>query len=235
MPFLFVKKNTVPLEAWGQKQKQQSIMKRRLLFFALLLAALPLRSLAYTFSAVAPSGQTLYYNIVNGNAHVTSQNSSYPSYYSNYPTGNLTIPESVVYNGITYAVTSIKYYAFGNCSGLTSIVIPNSVTSIGHNAFYGCSGLASITVASGNTVYDSRNNCNAIIETATNTLIVGFKNTVIPNSVTSIGDEAFAGCNGLTSIVIPNSVTSIGSSVFYGCSPTPSPASVKEPSLIAAT
>ena len=75
-----------------------------------------------------------------------------------------------------------------------------------------------MVVASGNTVYDSRENCNAIIETSTNRLIAGCKNTVIPESVTSIGDYAFYGCSGLTSITIPEGVTSIGGSAFYGCS-----------------
>ena len=70
---------------------------------------------------------------------------------------------------------------------------------------------------SGNTVYDSRNNCNAIIETATNTLIAGCQNTVIPNTVTSIGQYAFGYCSGLTNVVIPNSVTSIGDSAFQSC------------------
>jgi hypothetical protein len=84
--------------------------------------------------------------------------------------------------------------------------------------FSGCGNLTSIVVASGNPNYDSRNNCNAIIETATNTLIAGCMNTVIPNSVASIGEGVFSGCTGLTSIDIPNSVTSIGSYAFYDCS-----------------
>jgi hypothetical protein len=77
--------------------------------------------------------------------------------------------------------------------------------------------LTSITVEEGNSKYDSRDNCNAIIETGTNKLLLGCKNTVIPNSVTSIGNYAFSNCTGLTSITIPNSVTSIGDAAFYFC------------------
>ena len=119
---------------------------------------------------------------------------------------------------IPNSVTSIGGGAFNHCYGLTSIEIPNSVTSIGKEAFYQCSGLTSISVESGNEKYDSRNNCNAIIETASNTLITGCKNTTIPNSVTSIGYEAFSGCKSLTSITIPNSVTRIEGWAFEGCS-----------------
>ena len=114
-------------------------------------------------------------------------------------------------------VTSIGDYAFYVCKSLTSIEIPNSVTSIGDYAFSVCSSLTSIVVDAGNTKYDSRNGCNAIIETASNTLIAGCQNTIIPNSVTSIGDLAFDHCDSLTSIEIPNSVTSIGDAAFYDC------------------
>ena len=116
------------------------------------------------------------------------------------------------------SVTSIGTSAFSDCSGLTSITIPNSVTSIGLSIFKNCSGLTSIIVSNGNSKYDSRNNCNAIIETSSNTLIEGCKNTIIPNGVTSIGKSAFSYCSGLTSITIPNSVTSIGKSAFSDCS-----------------
>ena len=115
------------------------------------------------------------------------------------------------------SVASIGDNAFAGCNGLASIVIPNSVTEIGHNAFDGCTGLTGIVVENGNPRFDSRDNCNAIIETADNTLIFGCKNTIIPNTVTAIGDHAFEDCTGLTSIAIPNSVTSIGYGAFQGC------------------
>ena len=118
---------------------------------------------------------------------------------------------------IPNSVTSIGSQAFSNCRSLTSVIIPNSVTSIGSYAFRDCSGLNTIHVDSENKVYDSRDNCNAIIETARNELIAGCKTTVIPNSVTSIGYEAFWDCIGLTSITIPNSVTNIGEYAFAGC------------------
>ena len=114
-------------------------------------------------------------------------------------------------------MTSIGSSAFSGCRSLTSVIIPNSVTSIGEAAFSNCISLTSIEVEAGNTKYDSRNNCKAIIETATNTLVAGCKNTTIPNSVTSIGDYAFMDCSGLTEVTIPNSVTSIGEYAFEDC------------------
>ncbi len=120
---------------------------------------------------------------------------------------SITIPNSV---------TSIRDYAFKDCN-ITSITIPNSVTSIGEKVFMDNLRLTSIIVEKDNPKYDSRDNCNAIIETKSNTLIAGCKNTVIPSSVTSIGDYAFFGSE-LTSITIPNSVKSIGDYAFGGCS-----------------
>ena len=114
-------------------------------------------------------------------------------------------------------VEHIPAYLCYEMSSLTSITIPESVTSIDFGIFLGCSGLTSIVVKDGNRVCDSRNNCNAIIATATNTLFVGCKNTIIPNTITSIGDGAFNGCTGLTSITIPESVTSIGDYSFKDC------------------
>ena len=153
------------------------------------------------------------YSVNDDNTTVTV--AGYPS--DSKPTGNLTIPKSVTYDGISYPVTSIGNDAFYDCSGLTSVNIPNSVTSIGNRAFLNCSGLTTIKVDRGNSVYDSRKNCNAIIETATNTLISGCKKTIIPNSVTSISWYAFYECSGLTSVTIPNSVTSIGDGAFEHC------------------
>lgn len=122
--------------------------------------------------------------------------------------GGIVIPEGV---------TFIRQPAFVGCSGITSITIPKGVTKVETYSFCNCSGLTSISVASDNPKYDSRNNCNAIIETESNILISGCKNTIIPKSVTSISSGAFAGCTGLTSVRIPDSITSIGCFAFCGC------------------
>ena len=222
-------------------------MKRTLLF---ILAFLPMLASA---DPVEIGG--ICYNLVEGTkeAEVTA----------NLYRGDITIPESIEYEGITYSVTAIGEYAFYYCTGLksvtipnsvatigesafdgcknlssvtiangvtsigvtafqlctslTSLTIPNSVTAIAEGAFQGCSGLQSIVVDKGNTVYDSREDCNALIKTSDNKLITGCMNTTIPNSITAIGSWAFFLCDGLTSINIPNSVTGIEQSAFYSC------------------
>ncbi len=114
-------------------------------------------------------------------------------------------------------VKSIGYCAFSYCSNLESIHICKNVASIGSSAFYWCGKLSSIIVDSDNEVYDSRNNCNAIIETKSDKLIVGGSNTIIPEGIKAIEMDAFINCEGLTSITIPASVTEIGSNAFASC------------------
>ena len=174
------------------------------------------------------SGNTVYDSRNNCNAIIVSASNSLISGCK-----TTVIPDGV---------KSIGAFAFADCAGLTDITIPNSVTTIGEGAFYYCSGLTSITipksvtkfeenfdgwsqfsgctsltsivVESDNMIYDSRNNCNAIIVTASDSLITGCKTTVIPNSVKTIGWAAFDGQTSLTSITIPENVTSIEDNAF---------------------
>lgn len=275
-------------------------MKKIITLTYILLALLPMKLTAHDFEL-----DGIYYNI-NGNEAIVTFKGNYS--YSNGYNGNVTIPNTVSYNGITYnvssigneafsgcneltsvsipnSVTEIGNYSFSYCEGLTSVTIPNSVTTIGNHAFLHCCGLTSITIPNSvttigshaftdcwtltsasipsqlkvlgdaaflgcfklesnmyipktvtyiglypfaecdsltiltvdkdNPIYDSRDNCNAIIETSTNTLICGINTSTIPESITSIGDYAFRACYLLESIYIPEKVKKIGECAFY--------------------
>ncbi|MDY4512871.1 MAG: leucine-rich repeat domain-containing protein [Paludibacteraceae bacterium] len=166
----------------------------------------------------------IYYNFdaTNLTATVTYRGSYSGSYADEY-TGNVVIPATVNYDGKIYSVTSIGNGAFEYCSGLTSVTIPNSVTSIGEFAFSGCSSLTKTNYTGDIAGWCGINfgNYSANPTAYSYNLYINdveVKDLVIPNSVTSIGNYAFSGCSGLTSITIPNSVTSIGEYAFSGCS-----------------
>lgn len=114
-------------------------------------------------------------------------------------------------------VTTLGSWAYSHCRSLTKVYIPKSLTDIGNWALIGCENVTSMEVEQGNPVFDSRDNCNAIIRSATNTLVAGCQTTVIPNTVTSIGRSAFYDCANLTNITIPTSVTTIEEAAFYRC------------------
>ena len=202
-------------------------MKKRLTLFSMLLL--------FTMTAMA---QTLvdgiYYNL-NGSDNTAGVTSG--TEYS----GDIVIPASISVDGVDYSVTAIGVDAFKYCSGLTSIEMPNSVTSIesasfayctsldsiyipsqvseiGSWVFAHCDSLSIIIVAPDNSIFDSRDNCNGIIETNTNTFILGCKTSKIPDSITGIADYAFDDCSLLTTLTIPGSVSYIGSYAFYKCS-----------------
>ena len=208
-------------------------MKQFKLTFLLtiLMSMVGTKAFAYDIAVKNADGQTIYYNYTNEGLEleVTYLIYDYGDNKSAYR-DIIVIPDEVTYMNRTRKVTSINEYAFMNCSGMTSVTIPSSVTSIGDYAFSGCSGLKKVIVKdiaawckidfvvvySGN----GDNITNPLyyaghLYSDENTEIT---NLVIPNSVTSIGDNAFRGCSGLASVTIPNSVTDIGYYAFYDCS-----------------
>ena len=175
-------------------------MKKQLLLFAMIL--LPLVASAHDIAVKNADGVTIYYNYINDGKELAV--TYCPFYYQ----GNVAIPEEVTYMNRTRKVTSIGEEAFYNCSGLTSVTIPNSVTSIGDYAFRDCYSFTSVTI--GNSVTSIGRRAFLFCSRLTS--------VIIPNSVTSIGAEAFRGCSGLTSVTIGSGVTSIGDLAFYNCS-----------------
>ena len=177
-------------------------MKKLLLFT--LLMALPLLASAqdYDIAVENADGVTIYYNYFNDGKELEVTNNGEESYSE-----EVNIPDEVTYKSRTRKVTNIKNYAFRDCTGLTSVTIPNSVTTIGELAFAGCINLTSATI--GNSV--------TTIGASAFTECKSLTSVVIPNSVTTIGGGAFHNCASLTTMTIPNSVTSIGLSAFSDC------------------
>lgn len=187
----------------------------RTVLLTLILFSTITEALAYDFVV-----NGIYYNINGDNATVTyidfieHWNNVSPSgegrynYLTKY-VDYIVIPETVTYNGASYAVTSIGHHAFCNCSSLLSVSLPNTITSIGNCAFYNCSGLKSITIPVSVTSIGDK----AFMYCS------GLSHITIPISITSIGAQTFYYCSNLATIVIGSSVTSIGgtSDVFYGC------------------
>ncbi len=114
-------------------------------------------------------------------------------------------------------LSSIGYRAFWNCKSISSIVIPHNIIEIGDEVFAFCSSITKMVVDKNNPMYDSRDNCNAIIHTTTNTLISGCQKTIVPESITNIGNYAFEGCLHLTSITLPEQIIAIGKGAFANC------------------
>ena len=148
----------------------------------------------------------IFYNLDadNKTATVTFQGDNYDSYNNEY-SGDVVIPETVTYNGITYTVTSLGWACFTYCRSLTSITIPNSVTSLGEYCFSACRSLTSITI--GNSVTSLGKCCFSYCSSLTS--------ITIPNSVTSLGDCCFENCSSLTSIyMLPSTPPSTGYWIF---------------------
>ena len=197
------------------------------IFHKILSVLAKLTANCISASAIKFTVDGVRYSVNDDNTTVTV--AGYPS--DSKPTGNLTIPKSVTFGGISYPVTSIGKGAFNGCSGLTSVTIPNSVTSIGDGAFRGCSGLTSVTIGNSVTSIGSGafEGCSGLASVIIGNSVTsiggwafsgcsGLTNVTIPNSVISIGYGAFDNCTGLTSVTIPNSVTSIGGYAFRDCS-----------------
>ncbi len=235
-------------------------MKKKVFFAVMMMLSMASTNRLWAFetSAVAPTGQTLYYNFVKdqtdnewvailvhpGNVTNTGSWGTYEM-----PAGALIIPDSVIRNvgeGNNVPVRGIQSYAFYNCSGLTSVVIPNTVKAIGEYAFYMCQSITSITLPNTLSTIVPQYGANAypfvpnaiapftfagcfqlsgnisIPEGVTTISDHAFTSTNIssitwPTTVTTIGGLAFASCSSLSSVTIPSSVTTIEGGAFLNC------------------
>ena len=176
------------------------------LIMAVAIMTFSLQAMAQKFSYTY-QGKELYYKITSDSTvDVTCY--SFDQSDNNHVSGEVVIPSSLEYNGITYSVTSIGSFAFAGCSDLTSVTAPNSITFIGQYAFSDCSGLTTVSLRNGITSISHWAFLNC----------TGLTSINIPNSVTFIGEYAFFGCSGLVSVNIPDEVTSLRDGTFRNCS-----------------
>lgn len=199
-------------------------MKKKSLFIR-VLALVTCITCAIGASAYSFEVNNIYYTITGTNTVEVDMK----AYNAHTYTGDVTVPETVSYNGTTYRVTSVGELAFSECFGLTSVTLPNSVITIKSKAFYNCSNLTSVDMGNSVTTieYNAFARCaamtNVTIPSTVTTLgegvflVSGLTSVVIPNAVTSIGNNMFSGCTALTSAFIGASVATIGSNAFSNC------------------
>lgn len=177
-------------------------MKRLLLLLCGLMSlVMSVHAATFTYTY---KGHTLNYRILSE----SERTCAVTGYTSNKPIGALELPDCAYYSGIEYTLVEIAYYAFSDCSGLTSVVIPNSVKTISYGAFNNCSRVTSVVIGNSvQTIVDfAFSGCSKLTS------------VVIPNSVLTIGKQSFYNCTGLTAVVLGNSVQSIGYGAFAYCS-----------------
>ncbi len=162
------------------------------------------------FSGLTAIGNNAFYDCGN------LQEIRLPQTITNIGSAAFFSDENLMFIELPEELKTIGHAAFGICRSLKSLFIPASVTSINGTAFRDCTGLESITVNEQNTIYDSRSQCNAIIETSTNTLITGCRTTVIPEGIVAIGRYAFYGHYEIKTLDFPSTLEIIGENSFNG-------------------
>ena len=186
------------------------------------------------FTGLSAIGDYAFYNCTNlSGVLLPPQITSIGEYAFGYCKGmtGITLPENVntidmcAFRGsglyaidLPNSVTSISNLAFADCDNLEAVYLPATVINMDSNPFAYCANLEAILVSPANSVFDSRDNCNAIVHTETNKLVSGCKSTAIPETVTTIGHLAFGGSTGLIALTIPEAVTRIDDAAFCNCS-----------------